>query len=56
MSVETPAGDPYYLTYRSYTVDTCLSCGHMIGAESEALGANEDWLKYCRARECTHSN
>jgi hypothetical protein len=61
MSAETSAteallGNPYYLNYHGQTVDTCLSCGHVIGAESQAPGANEDWLKYYRARECTHSN
>ena len=61
MSVETSAfrarlGNPYYLNYHGQTVHTCLSCGHVIGAESRAPGANQDWLKYYGARECTHSN
>jgi hypothetical protein len=60
MSVETPASkahlrDPYYLNYSGQTVDTCLSCGHVIGAKSQAPGAHGGWLKYYRARECTHS-
>lgn len=54
--METSLGNPYYLNYHGQTVDTCLSCGHVIGAESQAPGANKDWLKYYRARECTHSN
>lgn len=38
MSVETSAsearlGNPYYLNYQGETDDTCLSCGHVIGAE-----------------------
>jgi hypothetical protein len=59
MSVETfatEARNPFYLNYIGITDRTCLSCGHVIGAESEAPGANQDWLKYYRARTSIHSN
>lgn len=61
MSVETFAieprfGNPFYLNYIGTTECTCLSCGHVIGAESHAPGANQDWLKYYRARTSIHSN